>query len=87
MIVTGCPRDSSMYPRTERCDVKEARICSISGDGASAEVDAAVVLASVGENIELSVGDLTDISRGSVTSKAEEVRKASGRSLSWALGG
>jgi hypothetical protein len=61
MMETGCPRDSSMYPRTERCDVKEARICSISGDGGTVEVDAAEDFASGAENIDISVGGLTDI--------------------------
>jgi len=30
MILTGCPRDRSIYPSTERCDERRAKVCSSS---------------------------------------------------------
>lgn len=39
MMLTGCPRDKSRYPRTERCDDNVAKVCSSScGIGAVAVV-------------------------------------------------
>lgn len=35
IIVTGWPRDSSMYSSTDRCDVNETSVCSSSGDAAT----------------------------------------------------
>jgi len=30
IMLTGCPRDKSMYPSTERCDERRAKVCSSS---------------------------------------------------------
>ena len=32
MMLTGCPRDNSMYPRTDRCDDRSANLGSSSAD-------------------------------------------------------
>ena len=42
MMLTGCPRDKSMYPSTERCDERRAKVCSSSaGIGTVAVADTA----------------------------------------------
>ena len=44
MMLTGCPRDKSMYPSTERCDERRAKVCSSSaGIGTVAVADTADV--------------------------------------------
>lgn len=56
MILTGCPRDNSMYPRTDRCDDRMANVCSSSAGigivvaddvGATLECDSNDVLVDV----------------------------------------
>ena len=64
MMVTGWPLDRSMYPRTERCDVKDVRICSISGDGSIVEACDIGAVASDDENIGWGCADLTDMADG-----------------------
>ena len=39
MILIGCPRDRSMYPRTDRCDERRTRVCSSSASVAVAAED------------------------------------------------
>ena len=44
MMLTGCPRDSSMYPSTERCDDRSAKVCASSAGIAVAADDVSATL-------------------------------------------